>query len=158
MKTSLGKVKKLTEAQAAYLAGIVDGEGTITLTRRNTYRQRYLTLTISNCEVRLLEYVLKLIGVGRITTKRTYNDNHSTAYTYQISSKQALDVIGAITPFLKTYKRKRAVLALSCYTKLTPRNGKYTDATLKKREYFIQKFFSILPGNVKTRPNERVFT
>jgi len=152
-----GKVKRLTEAQAGYLAGIVDGEGTITLTRRNINRQRYLTLTISNCEFKLLKYVSTLIGAGRITTKRTYHENHSTAYTYQISSKQALDVIRAIAPFLQTYKRQRAALALSSYSKLTPRNGKYSDDILKKRQKFIEKFFSILPPNIKTRPNERVF-
>src|SRR3989344_4627794 len=145
------KVRKLSKPQAAYLAGIVDGEGTVTLTRNNVYRHRYLTLTISNCELPLLTYVASLIGVGQITTKRVYNPKHSPGYTFQIQSRQAIDVIKVILPFLKTYKKKRAVFALKHYLKLTPRNGNYTPAILKRREHFIETFFAILPENAKTR-------
>src|SRR3989344_6569771 len=107
------KVENLSAQQIAYLAGVVDGEGTITLTRRNVYRNRYLALSISNCELPLLEYVKSIIGVGKITTKRVYNPKHSDGYTYQVYSRQALDVLKVIVPFLRTYKRKRAKLVLS---------------------------------------------
>lgn len=151
MKARYEKVKKLSGQQAAYLAGIVDGEGTITLTRHNVYRNRYLTLTISNCELPLLTYVAGLIGVGQITTKRVYNPKHSPGYTYQVISRQAMDLIKMILPHLRTYKKKRAEFALKHYLKLTPRNGKYTPIMLNQRENFIEKFFAILPENAKTR-------
>lgn len=139
------KAKTLTETEAAYLAGVVDGEGTITLTRRNAYKNRYLVLTISNNELPLLEYVAKVTGVGKITRKNVHSIKHAVGYTYQASSRQALDLIEVIFPFLKTYKKKRAVLALKQYLKLTPRNGKYSQGLLKKRNEFVDIFLSIVP-------------
>ncbi|OGG79850.1 hypothetical protein A3A39_04660 [Candidatus Kaiserbacteria bacterium RIFCSPLOWO2_01_FULL_54_13] len=139
------KTKSLNEAQASYLAGIVDGEGTITLTRRNIYKNRYLVLTVSNNELSLLEYIAKITGVGKITRKNVHSVKHAIGYTYQVSSRQALDLIRIIFPFLRTYKRRRAALALKHYLKLTPRNGKYSPTLLKRRGEFADKFLSIVP-------------
>ena len=149
MRAKYRKVNKLTSPQIAYLAGIVDGEGTITLSRHNVYRHRYAELTISS-EL-ALEYVAHIVGAGRISTKRVYNPKHSPGYTYQPSSRQALDLLKVITPFLRTYKRKRARLILSQYLKFTPRNGKYISTMLAKRKKFIDAFFAIHPENAKTR-------
>lgn len=146
-----GKVKKLRPEDVAYIAGIVDGEGTITLTRRNSYKQRHLVLSISNTELRLLKYIQSIIGVGKITQKRVFSDRHSLGYTYVLSSRHALDVVRAIHPYLRTHKRLRAKLVIEKYIKLTPRNGKYTTAMLKKRESFIERFFAILPNTTTTR-------
>lgn len=151
MVTKYDTVKKISSSQAAYLAGIIDGEGTITLTRHNSYRHRYVSVTISNCELPLLEYILNTIGVGKITSKRTYNPNHSPSYTYQVYSRQALDLLRVVLPFLQTYKQGRARLILSEYLRLTPRNGKYTGEMIREREDFIETFFAILPNNTKTR-------
>lgn len=145
------KLKSLSNEQAAYLAGIIDGEGTVTLTRRNIYRHRYLTVTVSNCELPLLEYIIDVTGVGKITTKRVYNPKHSPGYTYQVYSRQALDILRIILPYLQTYKKERAHLVLEEYLKLTPRNGKYTDQMIVDRRMFIDHFFSIIPQNAKTR-------
>jgi hypothetical protein len=151
MVTRYEKVKNLSNEQAAYLAGIIDGEGTITLTRHNSYRHRYVSVTISSCELPLLEYIRGVVGVGRITTKRIYNPKHSPGYTYQLSSRQALDLLEIVLPHLHTYKKERAEFVLSNYLKLTPRNGKYTDKMINDRKKFIDAFFAILPENAKTR-------
>lgn len=151
MSSGAEKVNNLSSEQAAYIAGIVDGEGTITLTRRNIYRHRYLALTISSCEPSLLEYVMKIVGAGNITTKRVYSEKHSPSYTYQIFSRQALGLIDTILPYLHTYKKKRAQLVLANYLKFTPRNGKYTPLLIKQRQNFIEKFFAITTENAKTR-------
>lgn len=143
--------RKLSPPEAAYLAGIVDGEGTITLTRRNSYKQRHLILSVSNTELRLLRHLRALTGVGKITKKRVYSARHSLGYTYGTSNRHALDIIAAIHPYLQTHKRRRAKLVLENYLKLTPRNGKYTPTMLKKREQFIEKFFDIRPETTTTR-------
>ncbi len=140
-----GHVNKLTKVEAAYIAGIVDGEGTITLTRRNSYKQRHVVLTVSNNELILLRYILKTIGVGKITIKNVRSIKHSLGYTYQISNRLALDVIRYVYPFLRTHKRLRAQLVLQKYLALTPRNGKYTPKMLLKREKFVEKFFTLIP-------------
>lgn len=146
-----GKVRKLSASEAAYIAGIVDGEGTITLTRRNSYKQRHLILSVSNTELRLLKYLRALTGIGKITKKRAYSARHALGYTYSASNRHALDIIRATQPYLQTHKRLRAKLVLENYLKLTPRNGKYTPAMLGKRERFIEKFFKIRPDTTTTR-------
>ncbi len=139
------KVKELSREEAAYIAGIIDGEGTISLTRKHRGEHRQLMVSISSTEPPLLKYVLKVIGAGRITNKCTYRDNHTPSVTYAISNRQALAVLEQVRPYLKTYKVKRAELILHSYIRLTPRNGKYTQALLEERDIFIEKFLRLNP-------------
>jgi hypothetical protein len=87
------KTNKLSPVNAAYLAGLVDGEGSITLTKLSRNRQRGLAVTISNTELMILQYVLDIVGVGKITNKRKSKINHTPNYTYQITNRQALDLL-----------------------------------------------------------------
>ena len=73
MAVSLGMshyrtVRTLTAVEAAYIAGLVDGEGTITLTRYHRNETRRLVVCISNNEINLLQFVFEAAGAGRITT------------------------------------------------------------------------------------------
>jgi hypothetical protein len=61
------KVKKLNPTEAAYTAALIDGEGTITLTRVHRNENRRLAITISNGEHSLLKEILSIIGAGKIT-------------------------------------------------------------------------------------------
>lgn len=140
------KTCKLSLADAAYIAGLVDGEGTIALTRRHRNENRQLEISISNTEMELLEYLLMTIGAGRITQKKTYRDKHTPSATYLISNRQALSLLEQISPFLRTYKQHRADLVLQDYLRLTPRNGKYSPDTQQKRNRFIETFLKIKPG------------
>ena len=70
------RVKNLSTSEAAYLAGLIDGEGSITLSRKYRGENRQLGVSISNTDRRLLEWVLKVIGVGRVTNKATRSANH----------------------------------------------------------------------------------
>lgn len=142
-KIKYKKVNKLSREDGAYLGGLIDGEGTITLTRRHKEVNRYLGLTISSTERVLLEWTLRAVGVGTITSKRTYSDKHSPSYTYQVFSQQALGILKQVFKYLRTYKKKRARLAMDNYNKLTPRNGKYSLEILRRRELFIKSFFEI---------------
>lgn len=143
------KVKKLSREEAAYIAGLIDGEGTISLTRKYRGEHRQLAVSISSTEPLLLKYVWKTIGAGRITHKRTYQANHTPSVTYAISNRQALAVLEQVRPYLKTYKAKRAQMILRSYIRLTPRNGKYTPAQLKERAIFIEKFLCLNPRRQK---------
>ena len=56
--------------QAAYLAGIIDGEGSITLTRMHKSGHRRPCITIASTDKELLNYIQTLTG-GYIISKRT---------------------------------------------------------------------------------------
>jgi intein/homing endonuclease len=139
------RVKNLFREDAAYIAGLVDGEGTVALSRRHRHENRQLVVSISNTDIELLKYVLKIIGAGRITRKRTYSDNHTLSATYTINNRQALGLLEQIVSYLRTYKAQRAKMILDHYLRLTPRNGKYTVELQRERNTFIQQFLLLNP-------------
>lgn len=135
-------VHTLSASDAAYIAGLVDGEGTVTLTRKHRNENHQLVLSISNTDFALLRYVYETVGAGKITTKRTTTPN----YTYAIYNRQALSLLKQLSPYLRTYKSKRASLILKNYVSLTRRNGKYTEEQLNQRRSFVETVLSIRPG------------
>ena len=139
------KINILSSSEAAYIAGLIDGEGTISLTRKHRNENRQLVVSISNNERCLLEYVLNTSGVGKITSKKTYQVQHKPGFAYSITNRQALSLLEQIVNYLQSYKKSRAELVLAEYIKLTPRNGKYSDELASKREQFIKTFFQLQP-------------
>jgi len=137
------KINRLTSEQAAYLASLIDGEGTIALTRMHLGENRRLVVSISNNDVSLLKFVKAHVGAGKITTKKTYSERHACSFAYQISSRQALDLLHQIYPYLKTYKAERAKLALNDYLRLTPRNGRYSPGDSVSRREFELRLLAI---------------
>ena len=133
----------LSEVDAAYVAGIIDGEGTVTLTKNHRSENRRPVVSISSTELPLLSYVRSVIGAGRITRKMRTREHHSPSFAYCISSRQALRLLAQVAPFLRTYKTQRATLLLQEYVRLTPRNGRYTPAQVAAREDFESRFFAI---------------
>jgi len=141
------QVKTLTAVEAAYVAGLIDGEGTVSLSRKHRLDNRQLVVSISSTESILLEYVQEVVGAGQITNKRTYRANHTPSMTYAITNRQALDLLQQIAPYMKSYKADRAALILDHYIRLTPRNGRYSSQQRGEREAFIQLFFGLRPSS-----------
>jgi hypothetical protein len=136
------RVNQLSRECAAYISGLIDGEGTITLTRLHANENRRLVVSIANTEIQLLKFVIDEVGAGKITRKRTISDRHTPSYCYAITSRQALDLLRQLSPYLRSYKRNRAELVLAHYVLLTPRNGKYTSHGLVERRKFEQELLS----------------
>lgn len=139
------KIKRLSITERSYIAGIIDGEGSITLTIKQKGGTRHLAIFVSSTDKSLLEYLQKVIGAGKIIAKRVYKSHHKPAYAYAIYNRQALGVLEQVAPYLRTYKLKRAKVVLAQYISVTPRNGKYNDKLSERRERFVQRFFLIKP-------------
>lgn len=137
--------KQLTPPIAAYIAGLIDGEGTVTLCRKHKNENRQLAVSISSTEKYLLEYVLEVVGTGKITTKKTVKTHHSPSFTYAIYNRQALSLLEQISPYLQTYKKYRSQLILKDYLRLTPRNGKYSEDLRSAKKDFEIQLLNILP-------------
>jgi hypothetical protein len=139
-------VSRLSQVDAAYIAGLIDGEGTVTLSAIHRGENRRLVVSIANTELPLLEFVRSAVGAGHITSKRTYSAKHTPSFTYQISGRQALALLDQIAPFLHSYKAKRAAMALNEYVRLTPRNGKYSGEASTARRAFEEAFLRVVPA------------
>lgn len=139
------KIKKLKPEEAAYIAAIIDGEGSVTLLRIHSNEYRQLVISISNCDKKMLEWILKKIGLGKILPKKIYNKNHTPTFTYRIVAREALELLKQVTPYLLTYKKQRAQMAIKDLKRLTIRNGKYSQEMLKEKREFVEKFLSLNP-------------
>ena len=139
-------VNTLSAVDAAYLAGLVDGEGTITLSRKHKNENRQLALSISNTERQLLEFTLRTVGAGKITRKCTAASHHTASFTCSIYNRQALALLRQLTPYLRSYKVKRAELILENYLTLMPGNGKYSSELKRQRTEFEQAVLAIKAG------------
>jgi len=137
------RTKQLSTEVAAYIAGLVDGEGTVTLTRIHAKENRRIVVSIANTEHQILRFAIDQVGAGKITRKKTTSDRHTPSFCYAITSRQALALLRQLAPHLQSYKRQRAELALRCYDLLTPRNGKYTRNQLADRLNFERELMSL---------------
>lgn len=133
------------DADLAYLAGLVDGEGTITLDRTSNPRAfRTPMLSISSTDRELVEAAANILGVGSVQTKSRCQvpEHHKTGYEYRVKCHAALYAIGLIRPYLRhPEKLRRANLLLSEYVALTRRNGKYSPSERAARLDLESRFF-----------------
>ena len=146
------EVRQLSAADAAYLAGLIDGEGTVTLSRKHAGDMRQLVVSISNTELGILEFALVCVGAGKLTRKRTSKAHHTPSYSYAVGNRQALALLAQIEPYMRSYKGDRARLALSDYVRLTPRNGKYSEALRVERHVFESALLDLRAAGRKKEP------
>jgi hypothetical protein len=101
-------MRQLSPEEAAYLGGLIDGEGTIALTRRHAGERRQLVVSISSTEACILAWVVRAIDAGKITKKRVTSSRHAPGLTYSVSNRQALALLADVAPYLRSYKKRRA--------------------------------------------------
>lgn len=108
----------LTENEKSYLAGFVDGDGCITVTKKKckdgtiTGISFRLNVIISNTNKDVLDWICDLTGLGSIYKySKQKNPNQADAWKLVLWSNQAAQLINAILPYLKI-KKERAILAL----------------------------------------------
>ena len=135
----------MTETEKAYIAGIIDGEGSIMLQRIHKNEYPSPCVSIASTSLELLNWLKKTIGKGMIISKKNYNPEvHKDCYSYVLRRNDAIKLIDEICPYLVIdSKKKRAKLIIEKYKALTPRNGRYTDEMIKAKEDFYNEFISI---------------
>ena len=131
--------------EKAYLAGIIDGEGSIMLTRFHSNQFPAPCISIASISLELLEWVKFKTGVGKIKSKKNYKPGiHKNSFTYTSRYDDAIALLQMVEPYLVIKQKKmRAHLILSKYKSLTPRNGRYSQELLDAKEQFYQDFMAI---------------
>lgn len=134
----------MKKVNMAYIAGLIDGEGYIGLTRaRGSFRPRVI---ISNCNLSLLENVKEIVG-GYIVKKSDPRENCMQGYNLTILRTDGW--LKNVIPFLVGKKKKallflEAKIILGKRKKMTNRAGDYgkkrleeINLLLRKKEWFI---------------------
>lgn len=106
----------LSTAQAAYLAGLIDGEGSIMLNPRGagaiTSR-----VAISNTHRGILDWVASTTGVGKVQTMRAEGISNRTSYAWVTNGDGALSLLEQVRPFM-IVKTAQADLAIEAQRRL----------------------------------------
>lgn len=135
----------MTIAESSYLAGIIDGEGSIMLIRTHAGKFASPNISIASVSLELLVWVKEVTGVGQVKSKKNYKpDKHQDSFSYVAKYNDALMILDAIYPFLVIdKKKKRAHFIINNYKRLTKRNGRYSKNELYEKEAFYNAFMAL---------------
>lgn len=135
----------MTDLERGYLAGLIDGEGTISLMKeRASAKFRYPVIEVSSTTLDMLEKIKELANGGSISKQKVYKENHKQAWHYSVRGDKAIALMNEVKDYLLEPKKKaRAELICSTYKMVTPRNGRYSEELLEKKLQFEEDFFSI---------------
>lgn len=107
---------RLTEPEKAYIAGIMDGEGLIGYYFQKSKNRHEATVTITNTDPRLMNWLQEKIGYGNVKSERSgYSRRKHVCHVWCISNKPRVrDFLEAITPYLMI-KQDQAKLLLNLW-------------------------------------------
>lgn len=102
----------------AYLAGMIDGDGFITITRSERKGKEYFAPQIGIAGTRREPHDLAAsLWGGKVSMYRPKNPNHRAQFCWQRMGDGAVPVIEAVLPFLRI-KKEHGELALSLHEHL----------------------------------------
>ena len=150
-KTIRGKL------QLAYLAGIIDGEGCLGISKNTTKKQRQKNpkyqseVCIINTDTRLMNWLKENFG-GLVNERKIYGPNDKISYRWRIKESQHQIILKAIIPHL-VIKTEQAKLIIKFLTNKTQNNLDGREVSQKeiiRREYYYQEI-----KKLNTRGNTR---
>ncbi len=112
MESVYGNLRE-ADLQLAYLAGLVDGEGSISIKHNKVTNVYSATIAVGMTQLEGLKLLVEVFG-GKIREDLTSN-RKSTMYRWQLTSKADVTrVLEALLPFLRV-KKDLAVKVLTFY-------------------------------------------
>lgn len=115
----LEEVEQTIQERLAYMAGIIDGEGCICMTKgyasqtASGYSYK-IRLTVCNTSIVLLDWLVENFG-GNYTAKKLAEGmelTHAQSYNWNLHCEQAGKLLNMVTPYL-VIKKQQAQLALA---------------------------------------------
>ena len=110
---------ELTESQKAYLAGFIDGEGSLLLQphRRKDWKRVYYCpeVDVYNTDPEILSVLREWTGLGSVNAFHNSKkpSHYKIRYTWRITGLKAKMLLNTLLPYLQI-KRKQAELLINC--------------------------------------------
>ncbi|MFM7009144.1 MAG: hypothetical protein ACKO0Z_07380 [Betaproteobacteria bacterium] len=128
-----------------YMAGLFDGEGTVTLMRHDGSPFRQAVVSMQLCDETLIREIQRSFG-GIVTKRKGRKPGHSDSWTWKLSHGKALEFIKGVFPYLRLKSKvERASYIINGYDGVTKRNGKYNDEEKRNKLEFEEGFFLLTP-------------
>jgi len=115
MSKIIDKNKKHSESVLGYFAGIIDGEGSITITdSTHTQKRSFFTtsLGISSTDKILIDWIIKEFGgwQSEYTPKQTPKNSRKKVYRWQITGENLETILNLVYPYVVIKKREIEVM------------------------------------------------
>ena len=133
----------LTELEKGYIAGLIDGQGSICLTKEAKEREfKYPNIELTSTTFEIVSYLKDKLG-GTISKRKNTNVNWKTAWKWMLRTNATIQLLEEIQNYLLVpEKQYKAKLITSKYKKITPRNGRYTEELKEAKRQFEKDFYS----------------
>lgn len=133
------KCSKLSKTDAAYIAGIIDGEGCVTLSKKKDPSMRLgyglrPHITVVNTNKKLIQFLKDITNLGVVYSGQDKKKNSKPHFRWQLWSQQARSFLLEILPYL-VLKQKQAQLVLD----YTERCAAYAGGPLPKSALLYQE-------------------
>jgi hypothetical protein len=115
----------MTELDLAYLAGFIDGEGSIGIVVVAKHKKYVTQIAACNCNPTPIMLLKELFG-GKIRLRNWKNKKWKPNYEWKLTAKKAAVVIKAILPYLKIKNKQAEIVLRSQQLK-----GKYTAGMMR---------------------------
>ena len=138
----------MKDTDIAWVAGIIDGEGSVSGTWINKEHTRWKpVIAVDNTDLPIIETLVSLFG-GSVVKKKKVIEHHRQCYTWRVhGTDQIISFLETILPYMRVEsKRERAQLLINEYRNLTPRNGYYTDKMRADKLDFIGRYYALGTG------------
>ena len=123
-------MKDMTNVEAAYLAGLIDGEGWITIHKhKGRYPRYYLYCGIKMTDPAALRLLEAIADYRYKVSKYTRLAPNKDIYQINLYGDTAQEFLYQIEPYMLV-KRKHALIALQFPTHIRGNNGFYEDQEL----------------------------
>ena len=159
-------MKRITEIDKAYIAGFVDGEGSVGYyNAARTYKHRpgyfHASINVCNTDPRVIFWLQEVTGIGSSRVTRFKDGNRRTAYQWQLANKQdVVDFLSTIRPYLRVKGEQVDVLLvhLALEAEYVKKHGSVTPEIVKSRQVISDKLKimkrAVISEGVETRQVE----
>ncbi len=103
-------MRAMSDTEKAYIAAMIDAEGTISLGRRRGQGKRSINgqvwhitirVLVTNSHLGMIQYLHDASGVGIVYhQKRSHNPRWNLVHRWQVAAKQARELLREVRPYL----------------------------------------------------------
>lgn len=149
----------MKEVEKAYLAGLIDGEGTVSIVRlrnRGPESAHYVaSVEISNTDTRMIDWIMVRLGGSVVVNRRKVVQGWKPVYRLGLRNKLAERIIREVLPYL-VLKECQAQLVIELRER-TRKDGDRRRLTAGERGYRAHLYEECRKLNVRgTRDAERL--
>lgn len=101
-------VYEMVDVDSAYLAGIIDGEGCITIGMRSpnpAAREKSFNivynLRVEMTDEKLIRWIHEATGCGNVYHNKSKKAGHKETWLWTATSRQAAEILAKVRPFLR---------------------------------------------------------